>query len=294
MNTLIEVEDLHEQLKNGDPNLVVMAVVPRWRHWRRRIHHSHQVWRPDLCQPGSEALIDAHGFERWARSHQLHDQSDVVLVDERYDAVRLWWAFQHYGHKRVRVLNGGLKAWQRAGLPLAHGPARRRPRWMGQMERTHSQPQDAFVARVGPAFRTATDADVWNARHLNSVQLWDTRDGDEWSGRRKLRGSRRAGRIPWARHLCWREFRQADGVTFLTGEELASVVERHGVDPSKDQVVYCQSGVRSTTMLLALAQLGWPPCRLLNHDGSWRAWSRTLSNPVLSDPRGPAGRENAS
>lgn len=295
MNNLIEVDELNERIQSGDRQMAIVAVMPRWRHWLGRIPGSHQVWRPQLSAAGSPKLIDATGFEQWARSLGLHAQSEVVLLDERYDAIRVWWAFQHYGHGRVRVLNGGLHAWREAGLPLRCGPTRWDNLVTEQKSDQRRSARGTFRARPAAAFPIATDEDIWRARDRNNVQLWDTRDPDEWSGRRRLRGARRAGRIPWSRHLCWRQFRQGDGdgTAFRSDAELAGLVERHGVDPGKDQVVYCQSGVRSTTMLFALARLGWAPRRLLNHDGSWREWSRDPANPILRDDPRSARGENA-
>ena len=133
------------------------------------------------------------------------------------------------------------------------------------------------------------------AQRGDGVQLWDSRDPGEWSGRQRLRGARRAGRIPWSRHLCWREFRcgEGHGTAFRPDHELATIVERHGLDPGIEQIVDCQSGVRSTTVLFALARLGWDPTRLFNHDGSWRDWCREPGNPVLREVAGPTGGENA-
>ena len=70
-------------------------------------------------------------------------------------------------------------------------------------------------------------------------------------------------------------------------------MERHGLDPGMEQIVDCQSGVRSTTVIFALARLGWDPTRLFNHDGSWRDWCREPGNPVLREVAGPTGGENA-
>ena len=44
--------------------------------------------------------------------------SDRVIVYDRSKFVasaRAWWMFQSFGHPFVRVLDGGLKAWKRAG-----------------------------------------------------------------------------------------------------------------------------------------------------------------------------------
>ena len=284
MDNLIDVEELQDRIQSDDPDLVIVAVMPRWRFWRAHLPGSHQVWRGQLSAPGRHHLIDGPGFQRWAQGLGIHSGSNLVLLDERYDAVRLWWAFHHYGTSNVRVLNGGLRAWRQAGLPIRRGPGGLERAGSRAMPGSHSPTSEPFIARAGGCFPIATTTDIWRARDQDTVQLWDSRDPEEWSGQKRLRGARRAGRIPWSRHLCWRDWRHGRerGYAFRSDAELAELVERHGIDRHKDQIVYCQSGVRSTTLLFALARLGWDPQRLFNHDGSWREWSQDPSHPIAT------------
>jgi thiosulfate/3-mercaptopyruvate sulfurtransferase len=51
----------------------------------------------------------------------------VVVYDQTgisFAAARAWWMFRVMGHKDVRVLNGGLRAWIEAGLPVQSGLAK--------------------------------------------------------------------------------------------------------------------------------------------------------------------------
>ena len=285
MDNLIDVEGLQDRIQSGDPDLVIVAVMPRCRFWRARVPGSQQVWRHQLSATGGHQLIDAAGFQAWARSLAVRSQSRIVLVDERYDAVRLWWAFQHYGISSVQVLNGGLGAWRRAGLALQRGPTLIDRLGTCAQDSRNSDASGSPLDRTNGSFPIATNQDVWRAEGSGEGQLWDCREPEEWRGQKRMRGASRAGRIPWSRHLCWREWRHGRdrGYAFRSDAELAAVVERHGIDPNKNQIAYCQSGVRSTTMLFALARLGWDPRRLFNHDGSWREWSRDRSLPIVCD-----------
>ena len=51
---------------------------------------------------------------------------------------------------------------------------------------------------------------------------------------------------------------------------------------NKDQVFYCQSGVRTTTHIFSLYLMGWDLDRLHNYDGSWIEWSYYEQNPIKS------------
>ena len=60
-------------------------------------------------------------------------------------------------------------------------------------------------------------------------------------------------------------------------------VERLGMDRSRPQIFYCQSGVRTTQLIFVLYLLGWDTAKLRNYDGSWLEWSYHPENPIVSD-----------
>jgi len=266
IDPLIDVHQLHSLCQGENPP-VLIGVLPAWRHGLHHIPGSRQVWRPQLTQPDGARLIGAAGFQRWVRSQGIGPHTRVVVWDERYDAARLWWAFHHYGKTDVQVLDGRLQAWRAAGMPVRRGIGQRRP--------AHAA-AGAFIARAGAGFPVAQREQILAARQAEDLQLWDTRDLAELAGRRRLRGAHRAGRIPWAQHLNWRWFRRnaPHDNRFRSDDELQALLLEHGLDRTKRQIFYCQSGVRTTTAILALYRLGWDPQQLLNDDASWRQWSR--------------------
>jgi thiosulfate/3-mercaptopyruvate sulfurtransferase len=256
-------------------DLVVLGMTPSWRfHWCH-LPGSRQTWRPQIGAGGGSRLIDAEGFQVWARQQGINDRSTVVIWDRRYDATRLWWAFQRFGHNDVRVLDGGLGAWKRCKLPIARGTRRPAP----------SPALSSFVASNGVGFPNAEMEEVLRSEMNPDVQLWDCRSTAEWSGRRRLRGARKAGRIPWARHLPWQLFRNdaRRDRRFRTHAQIQEVIEAYGMNPAKRQLFYCQSGVRTTVPMLALARIGWDSQGLVNYDGSWREWSQVDALPWTTD-----------
>ena len=259
VDPLIQPGALHRRLL-ADPTLVLLGMTPPWRHRWRHIPGSEQVWRPQIGANGGSRLADAASFQAWAQRVGLSTNSSVVIWDRRYDATRLWWAFQRYSSLAVQVLDGGLQAWRMSHLPIERGWGRApRPRAAG-----------SFRASASNRFPSADLSEVLRSDMNPDVQLWDCRSAAEWSGHARLRGARKAGRIPWAKHLPWQLFRndRRHDRRFRSREQIQAVIEAYGLNPAKRQLFYCQSGVRTTVPMLALARMGWDPAALINYDGS--------------------------
>ncbi|RMH64275.1 MAG: sulfurtransferase, partial [Bacteroidetes bacterium] len=279
---LITVQELKQLIDAKDPKLVLIAVAKPVSYRAGYIPGAVNVWRPDYEPKEGEPfpfggmMLGRKDFEEFARRLGVDNDSKVVLYDEKYDATRLWWGFYMYGKTDVRVLDGGYQAWKKAGYPvkrvLATSPAKK----------------GNFTAK-GPLGGWSWGMDmVWRAKNDPDIQLWDTREKDEWDGSKLKSGAFRKGRVPWAKFLNWKEFKKpvAEGeapTEFRTAAEIAKVIARHGMDPNKHQLFYCQSGVRTTTEMFALYLMGWDPAKLHNHDGSWIEWSYYKENPVVCE-----------
>jgi thiosulfate/3-mercaptopyruvate sulfurtransferase len=275
---LITVEELNRRIRADDPNLVVLAVVNPISYRAGHIAGSINVWRPDYEPPKGDRypfdgmMVNRDEFQELARTLGVDNDSEIVVYDDRNDATRVWWAFYLYGKTDVRVLDGGYPAWKAAGydtdLSLTRGSADRRGNFVAE------SPRQGWKADMD---------DVWQAQASEDIQLWDTREPEEWSGARTVGNARRGGRVPWANFQNWREYRVAlddTPLSFKTAPEIQAVIDEFGMSPDKDQIFYCQSGVRTTTAIFTLYLMGWDPDRLHNYDGSWLEWSYDEDNPI--------------
>ncbi len=271
--SLITAEELKKLIDAQDPKLVVLAVVEPVSYRAGHIPGSINIWRPDYelkagpPYPFEGMLLESEAFQDFARGLGIDNDSQVVVYDEKYDAMRVWWAFYLYGKTDVRVLDGGYAAWKSAGHPgsvsLTRGRADNR--------------RGDFVAKARRSGWVAQMAEVQRAQASKDVQVWDNREPAEWSG----------AEIPWAVFQSWKEYRlEVDGkpAGFKPAAEIQQVIDNFKMDRGKEHIFYCHSGVRSTTPVFVLYLMGWDVDRLHNYDGSWLEWSYHEQNPIATGP----------
>jgi len=190
----------------------------------------------------------------------------VVAYDDENNlfGARLWWVLRHYGHQRVRVLDGGWDGWVAAGLPVTD----RAP--------GDAQPGD-FRAQVLPAWLADT-ADVQSAVDTPEVQVLDVRGEAEWL-RQAPTESSIAGHVPGALHMVWTDVIDPETHRFRPASALRDRFIALGLRPEAEVIAYCQGGIRAAHGVLALRLAGFE--RVRNYEGSWAEWSRRNMPTVI-------------
>ncbi|MDP6559606.1 MAG: sulfurtransferase [Candidatus Binatia bacterium] len=189
-------------------------------------------------------------------------EKEVVFYEETSGmrAARGLWFLHTFGHKRVRLLDGGIRAWHKMGLPISTQPA---------------TPEAAQLKMAERRDLLATVDDVLAALKDESPCIVDARSEDEYKAR-KIRAAR-GGAIPGAVHIEW--LRNLDGEgKFKPAEELKTLYADAGVTADKEIIAYCQGGYRSAHTYLALKLLGYP--RIRNYLGSWKEWGDRVDLPL--------------
>lgn len=212
-------------------------------------------------ETGRHPLPDPDVLEARLRELGLHAKDHVVIYDDGpgFYAARLWWLLHWLGHKRVSVLDGGLAAWNKAGLPLTEEVNVRL--WPG-----------SFVAQLQPGM-LATAAELMTPEGL---QVLDARAPERFRGEMEPIDPV-AGHIPGALCLPCAANLGPDGL-WLSAEQLR---ERFPVlSPGQSWVSYCGSGVTACHNILAAVVAGLPMPRL--YAGSWSEWITDPSRPVAT------------
>ncbi|MCQ4296373.1 sulfurtransferase [Pseudomonas stutzeri] len=213
---------------------------------------------------GRHPLPDPQRLLTRLRQWGLDEHSDLVLYDDGPGAfaARAWWLLMWLGKREgIHLLDGGLKAWQEAGLPQ----------------------DDAIPAGKPGSFSGTADTSMtadarWLQEHLDSAELTllDARALPRFLGEVEPIDPV-AGHIPGA--VCAPFTENLDAKSrFLSPAQLHDrFAQQLGGNPPEAAVAYCGSGVTACHNLFALCLAGYPLARL--YPGSWSEW--------ITDPNRP-------
>jgi thiosulfate/3-mercaptopyruvate sulfurtransferase len=219
---------------------------------------------PDGAFRGRHPLPERDAFIETLRGWGVNDATQVVAYDAHGGmfAARLWWMLRWAGHEAVAVLDGGMAAWQAAGLPLT-SDVKTRPR--GTI-----QARSPLVSMVGAA-------EVLANIGSGEVAVVDARAPDRFRGENETIDPV-GGHIPGARNRFFKDNLTAEG-RFKDAAQLKAELARVVGEPSK-AVMQCGSGVTACHNLLALEVAGMGGAAL--YPGSWSEWCADPARPVAT------------
>lgn len=229
-------------------------------------------WFRDLeDQPQRD--IASKGKVEWLLSDAgVTPDTTIVLYGDNNNwfAAYAYWLFKLYGHRDVRVMNGGRKKWMDEGRPMT--------------KETATYPEVDYQAQEpDPRIRAFRDS-VLQGLAYPGKGLVDVRSPREFTGELLApenlpqEGAQRGGHIPGAVNIPWGEAVRPDG-TFKSAEELRALYQGRGITPDKEIIAYCRIDERSAHTWFVLSELlGYPKVR--NYDGSWTEWGSTVGVPI--------------
>jgi len=197
----------------------------------------------------------------------LDSDTRVVALDAEGGAAagRLLWTLDCIGHPHCSLLDGGLRAWSAAGLPLTRDPAPGPDR-----HRLQCRIDDRVIADRSFILEHLDDPDF---------RLLDARSIGEYDG--STRRAARAGHIPGARHYEWNRAIDPASACMRPASELRAELDELGITPEHEVCVYCHSHHRSGFSYWMLRVLGFT--RVRGYPGSWSDWGNRHDLPVESD-----------
>ena len=200
-------------------------------------------------------------------------EKPVVIFDHETGerAARAVWLLAVLGHPDVRILDGGSRAWIESGRSLK------------RLTQAPPPSDPAKTPPTPPPFKAtpnhdliATRFDVDGAIDDKNAVIVDVRRESEYRGTEKR--ARRAGTIPGAVHIFWRDHLDEKGA-FRPADEIRKLYASKGVTPDKTVIPVCHGGYRSANTFLALRSLGYP--RVRNYVSSWGEWGNRDDSKIV-------------
>jgi thiosulfate/3-mercaptopyruvate sulfurtransferase len=216
---------------------------------------------------GRHPMPSADDFAAAMRRAGVSDDRMVVVYDDADStaAARAWWLLRYFGHRSVRVLDGGFRAWTAGGYPVVSTSQERRVIAPGRFT---ARPGQLGLLDAGGAASIARDG-----------LLLDARAGERYRGESE-HVDPVAGHIPGAVSAPTAENVNPDG-TFRPAADLAARFAALGAAGDRPVAAYCGSGVTAAHEVLALTLAGIPADLYV---GSWSNWITDQDRPVATGP----------
>ena len=231
-------------------------------------------WTTQLNDTLRRDILKREQMQRLLGESGIGRSTNVILYGDNNNwfATYAFWQMKMFGHRRVRIMNGGRQKWINEGRPLTtEVPNVTRRIYRGSDPDTSIRATRDYVLEV--------------ASTRNNVGLVDVRAPAEFSGELLAppnlpqEGSQRGGHIPDAANIPWgMAVNEADG-TFKSVEELREIYGGRGITRDKEIITYCRIGERSSHSWFVLTQiLGYSKVR--NYDGSWTEYGSVVGVPI--------------
>ncbi|HUI77405.1 MAG TPA: sulfurtransferase [Bryobacteraceae bacterium] len=229
------------------------------------------AWNTQLCDTLRRDILSKEQFEELMSSSGVAPDTTLVIYGDNNNWFAAWalWQAKIYGHKDVRLMNGGRKKWLAEGRELTTQAA------ASQRTKYQAKPADLSLRAFLPQ--------VQEASAKRGAGLVDVRSPQEFTGEILSppglpETCQRGGHIPGARSIPWGKACNEDG-TFKTADELRRLYGTEGIDGSKPVIAYCRIGERSShTWFVLKYLLGLN--QVTNYDGSWTEWGNLVGAPV--------------
>ncbi|GAA3238411.1 sulfurtransferase [Dactylosporangium siamense] len=274
---LVTTEWLAKRLESGDTQglVVVESDEDVLLYGTGHIPNAVKVdWHTELNDQVTRDYLDAAGFAALCEAKGIGPDDTIVFYGDNFNwwATYALWVFSLFGHRDLRILDGGRAKWIAEGRPVTKEvPDRAKTRYPVPTR------DDAGIRAFRDDVREHIAADR---------PLVDVRSPGEYTGELlhmpdyPQEGALRGGHIPGAVSKPWKQATQEDG-TFKPVDELRKIyADELGLAPDDDIIAYCRIGERSSHTWFVLTHLlGYQHVR--NYDGSWTEWGNLVRVPVV-------------
>ncbi|MGX7203574.1 sulfurtransferase [Enterococcus pingfangensis] len=285
----VDAKWLKKQLKNDDKTVVIEASYGEGKDYKKA--HVPGAFHMDTMEIETEEnnwnILDAETSKEAFLKLGVTKTTPVVIYSSDINAAsRIAFVAYWLGVDQVKILDGGLSAWEKADYKVEKGTEK-------------AKAATDFGAEVPgrPESLISTSADLVAAREKNpDLVLASVRSWKEFTG--KISGYdyiENAGE-PEGAVYAKASKTSADVARLLNSDgtvkeptKIFAAWEKWGITPDKEVAFYCGTGWRAATTFFITKQEGWKDVKLF--DGGWYDWDKAHQKdpskyPVqVGDPR---------
>lgn len=229
------------------------------------------AWNTQLQDRVRRDILGREDLHELLSAAGVGDEDSIVLYGDNSNwfAAYAFWLLRMYGHRDLRLMDGGRKKWIEERRPLS--------------KETPRGPRTDYKASEPDGSLRAHRSLVQESLGRDDHALVDVRSPAEFTGEILAppglsETAQRGGHIPGAESIPWSHAVREDG-TFKSEGELRALYHGKGITPDKEVITYCRIGERSSHTWFVLKHLlGYD--RVRNYDGSWTEWGSMIDMPI--------------
>ena len=225
----------------------------------------------DKDSPYPHMMSNSYYWTRMLWSFAIINEDHVIVYDlsDTYSSCRLWFALKYFGHKKVSVLDGGMKKWL-AENRLTDNKINKDLGKFSNIDKLNTENK----------YKVKENTDlIKNKKQIdenlkkNQFQTVDARSRERFEGKiDEPRSGLRRGCIVGSKNLPFKDCINSEKNTFKSKEELKKIFIENNIDISKPIVFTCGSGITACVLGMAYSIISGK--NAVVYDGSWSEYGK--------------------
>ncbi len=225
----------------------------------------------DKDSPYPHMMSNSDYWTKMLWSFGIQNDDHIVVYDysDTYSSCRLWFALKYFGHKKISVLDGGMKKWIKENRPVSK-------------EFNHDLGKFSNIEKLNPTRKYRVNENTEWIKNKNQIdeniksqsfQTVDARSRDRFEGiSEEPRAGLKRGCIVGSKNIPFKECINSETNTFKTKDELIVIFSKYKVDVSKPIVFTCGSGMTACVLGMAYSIISGK--NAVVYDGSWSEYGK--------------------
>ena len=199
----------------------------------------------------------------------INNDDTVVAYDNSifFSSARAWWMFKIFGHKNLKIIDGGLKAWKDQGGLL-------------ESKKNVFKNTTYIAQKVNDKLYDNLDNIMEDLNNYRNKVIIDARGEERFLGQvEEPRPKVRSGHIPSSLNIPISSLIDKKTNCFKSVSEINQIFRDIGItNKDAELVMTCGSGVTACGLAIAANSLGFKNVKV--YDGSWSEWGANPKTPI--------------